>query len=101
MGELQDTREVVLDTETTGLSPAAGHRILEVGAVEIVNLCPTGRVFHRLVNPERDVPDEAVQVHGHTIAKLRDMPVFRMIAEELLAFIGDSRIVIHNAEFDV
>ncbi len=94
-------REVVLDTETTGLDPAVGHRILEIGAVELVNQAPTGRTYHVLINPERDVPEEAAKVHGHTAASLQDKPVFSAIADDFLAFMGDAQIVIHNAEFDV
>ena len=94
-------REIVLDTETTGLNPAEGHRVLEIGAVEIVHQAVTGRVFHRLINPERDVPQDAARVHGHTVAALKDKPVFASIVDEFLAFIGDSALVIHNAEFDM
>ncbi|HEY1453004.1 MAG TPA: DNA polymerase III subunit epsilon [Roseiarcus sp.] len=94
-------REIVLDTETTGLNPAEGHRVLEIGAVEIVHQTPTGRVFHTLVNPQRDVPQDAARVHGHTAAILKDKPVFAGVVDEFLAFIGDSALVIHNAEFDV
>jgi DNA polymerase-3 subunit epsilon len=94
-------REVVLDTETTGLNPADGHRVLEIGAIEIVHQAPTGRVFHKLINPERDVPDDAARVHGHTASVLRDQPVFASVVDEFLAFIGDSALVIHNAEFDM
>jgi len=94
-------REIVLDTETTGLSPADGHRLLEIGAVEIVDQALTGKIFHQLVNPERDVPEDAARVHGHTVAVLKDMPVFANIVDEFLAFIGDARLVIHNAEFDM
>jgi DNA polymerase III subunit epsilon len=94
-------REVVLDTETTGLDPADGHRVLEIGAVEIVHQSLTGKVFHTLINPERDVPEEAARVHGHTAAVLKDKPVFAAIVDDFLAFIGNSKLVIHNAEFDV
>ena len=94
-------REIVLDTETTGLNPEEGHRVLEIGAVEIVHQAVTGRVFHRLINPERDIPQDAARVHGHTIATLKDKPVFANIVDEFLAFIGDSALVIHNAEFDM
>jgi DNA polymerase III subunit epsilon len=94
-------REVVLDTETTGLDPADGHRLLEIGAVEIVHQSLTGKVFHVLINPERDVPQDAVRVHGHSSATLKDKPVFASVANDFLAFIGDSKLVIHNAEFDV
>jgi DNA polymerase III subunit epsilon len=94
-------REIVLDTETTGLDPADGHRVLEIGAVEIVHQSLTGKVFHALINPERDVPLDAVRVHGHSSAVLREKPVFASIVEDFLAFIGDSKLVIHNADFDV
>jgi DNA polymerase III subunit epsilon len=94
-------REVVLDTETTGLDPASGHRVLEIGAVEIVHQSLTGNVFHVLINPERDVPQDAVRVHGHDAAVLKDKPVFSSIVHEFLAFIGDSSLVIHNADFDM
>ena len=94
-------REVVLDTETTGLDPADGHRVLEIGAVEIVHQSLTGKVFHALINPERDVPQDAVRVHGHSAAVLKDKPVFASVVGDFLAFIGDSKLVIHNADFDV
>ena len=94
-------REIVLDTETTGLDPADGHRVLEIGAVEIVHQSLTGNVFHVLINPERDVPEDAARVHGHTAAVLKDKPVFAKIVDEFLAFIGDFKLVIHNADFDV
>jgi DNA polymerase-3 subunit epsilon len=94
-------REIVLDTETTGLDPADGHRVLEIGAVEIVHQSLTGKVFHTLINPERDVPQDAVRVHGHSSAVLKEKPVFASIVDGFLAFIGDSKLVIHNADFDV
>ncbi len=94
-------REIVLDTETTGLSPLEGHRLLEIGAIEIVHQAPTGRIFHHLINPERDVPEDAVRVHGHTAEALKDKPVFAMLVEDFLVFVGDAPIVIHNAEFDM
>ena len=94
------TRQVVLDTETTGLDPLLGDRVLEVAAVEIVNLVPTGRVFHRLIDPERDIPPESTRVHGFTAEMLRGKPRFAEIAAELLEFLGDSPIVAHNAPFD-
>jgi len=93
--------EIVLDTETTGLDPKEGHRLLEIGAIEILHQAPTGRVFHHLINPERDVPEEAVKVHGHTAEALKDKPVFAALVEEFLAFIGEAPLVIHNAEFDM
>jgi DNA polymerase-3 subunit epsilon len=94
-------REIVLDTETTGLDPSQGHRLVEIGAVEIVNQIATGSVFHVLINPERDVPEEAFRVHGHSSEFLRDKPVFAAVVEEFLAFVGEDRLVIHNAEFDM
>lgn len=94
-------REIVLDTETTGLDPSDGHRIIEVCCLELDNHLPTGRVFHTLIHPERDIPEESVRVHGIDIGKLEGAPIFAAIAEELLAFMGDSRLVIHNAEFDL
>lgn len=94
-------REIVLDTETTGLDPDTGDRIVEIGAVEIVNHMPTGRVFHAYINPRREVPQEAVEVHGLSTAFLADKPDFAAIADDFAAFIGDARLVIHNAAFDV
>lgn len=94
-------REIVLDTETTGLEPAEGHRIVEVAAVELVNHVPTGRTFQRYLDPERDVPEEALRVHGLTREFLKDHPTFREAADELLAFLEDSPLVIHNAAFDL
>jgi len=94
-------REVVLDTETTGLDPADGHRVVEIGAVEIVHQSLTGKVFHVLINPERDVPQDAARVHGHTAEVLKEKPVFASIVDDFLAFIGDSNLVIHNADFDM
>jgi DNA polymerase-3 subunit epsilon len=94
-------REVVLDTETTGLDPAEGHRIIEIACVELFDHVPTGRTFHRYVNPQRDMPAEALAVHGLTTEFLAPQPPFGAIAEELLAFICDDRLIIHNAEFDL
>jgi DNA polymerase III subunit epsilon len=94
-------REIVLDTETTGLSPANGDRIVEIGAVELINHIPTGEVFHVFINPERDMPKEAEAVHGISSAMLKDKPVFKAIAREFLQFIGDAPLVIHNADFDM
>jgi DNA polymerase III subunit epsilon len=94
-------REIILDTETTGLSPAEGHRLVEIGCLEIVNQIATGAVYHVLINPERDVPDDAYRIHGHSTMFLADKPVFAKIAPEFLAFIGEDRLVIHNAEFDM
>lgn len=94
-------RELILDTETTGLDPATGDRIVEIGCVEIVNSVATGRTFHAYLDPERDVPEEAFRVHGLSRDFLKGKPKFADIAEELLAFVGEARLVIHNAEFDM
>jgi DNA polymerase III subunit epsilon len=94
-------RQIVLDTETTGLSPSQGHRIIEIGCIEIVNRRLTGREFHRLVNPERDIDEGAERVHGISRADLAGQPRFAEVADELLDFIRDGELVIHNAEFDV
>ena len=94
-------RQIILDTETTGLDPADGHRIIEIGCVELVDHFPTGRTYQVYLNPERDVPAEAERVHGITSAFLADKPVFAAIAEALLEFLGDAPLVIHNAGFDL
>jgi len=94
-------REIVLDTETTGLDPLQGHRLIEIGCIELVNRIPTGQYFHRYVNPEREVPAEAVGVHGLSVEFLSDKPKFGDIAEELVGFIGDAPLVAHNALFDL
>jgi DNA polymerase-3 subunit epsilon len=94
-------REIVLDTETTGLDPESGDRIVEIGAVELRNHMPTGQTWHQYINPERDVPQEAVDVHGLTIDFLSDKPVFSQVAQAFLEFIGDAKLVIHNAAFDM
>lgn len=93
-------REIVLDTETTGLDPARGDRLVEIGCVEIINRFLTGRVFHRYVNPQRPMSPEAFAVHGLSDAFLSDKPVFKDVAEEFLDFIGEDTIVAHNASFD-
>jgi DNA polymerase-3 subunit epsilon len=94
-------REIVMDTETTGLDPADGHRIVEIGAVELENLLPTGRIYHQFINPERSMPREAEQIHGLSSEFLSDKPVFARIAPAFLEFIGEARLVIHNAAFDL
>lgn len=94
-------REIVLDTETTGFDPAAGHRIVEIGAVELVNHLPTGETYQCYINPERDVPEEAFRVHGLSDEFLADKPVFAKIADDFLEFLGDGNLVAHNAEFDM
>jgi len=94
-------REIVLDTETTGISPRDGHRIIEIGALELMHHLPTGEKLHIYINPERDIDDGAVAVHGLTSAFLSDKPLFAEIVDEFLSFIGDSPLVIHNASFDM
>jgi DNA polymerase-3 subunit epsilon len=94
-------RQVVLDTETTGLEAAAGHRIIEIGCIEILNRRPTGQKFHRYLNPEREIDAGAIAVHGLDNAKLATAPKFADIVDDLLAFIGGAELVIHNAPFDV
>ncbi len=93
-------RQNVLDTETTGLDPASGDRVIEVAAIEIFNFMPTGATFHQLVDPERDIPEEATRVHGMTAEMLRGKPLFRDIAGPMLEFLGDAEIIAHNAPFD-
>ena len=94
-------REIALDTETTGISHHEGHRIIEIGAVELFNQFRTGRELHVYINPERDIDEGAFKVHGLSREFLHDKPVFRHVAAELMAFIGDARLVIHNAAFDI
>jgi DNA polymerase-3 subunit epsilon len=94
-------REIVFDTETTGFDPAEGHRVVEIGAVELVNHVATGRTYHQYVNPERDMPDGAFQVHGLSEAFLRDFPTFAQVGQAFLDFVGDARLVAHNANFDM
>ena len=94
-------REIVLDTETTGLDPYQGHRVVEIGCVELINRIPSGVTWHAYLNPERDMPAEAQAVHGLTREFLADKQCFAEIAEELVAFLGDARLVIHNAGFDL
>jgi DNA polymerase-3 subunit epsilon len=94
-------REIVLDTETTGFDPKTGDRIVEIGAVELMRQVPTGNTYHQYINPERSMPDDAFQVHGLGDDFLRDKPVFKAIAQDFLDFIGDAKLVIHNAAFDM
>jgi len=94
-------REIALDTETTGLDPFAGHRVIEIGCVEMFNRIRTGNSFQAYINPKRDVPEEAFRVHGISNAFLADKPVFADIAKGFVEFIGDSKLVIHNAQFDL
>lgn len=94
-------REIVFDTETTGLDVNTGHRIVELGCVELIDKVKTGRVFHRYINPQRDIPKASEQVHGLTEQFLSDKPVFKEVAEEFMAFISKDVLVIHNASFDM
>ncbi|MFO1079012.1 MAG: DNA polymerase III subunit epsilon [Reyranellaceae bacterium] len=94
-------REIVLDTETTGLEPREGHRLVELGCIELVNHLPTGRTFHSYINPERDMPEEARRVHGLSADFLKDFPVFAELVDAFLEFIEESPLVIHNARFDM
>lgn len=94
-------RELVLDTETTGFDPEQGDRIVEIGAVELINQMPTGRTYHQYINPERTMPQSAFEVHGLGDDFLRDKPVFKQIAQDFLDFVGNDKMVIHNASFDM
>ncbi len=94
-------REIVLDTETTGFDPLTGDRVVEIGAVELLNHLPTGRVYHAYINPQRAMPAEAFAVHGLGTEFLADKPVFAAVVDEFMAFIGEARLVIHNASFDM
>ena len=94
-------REIVLDTETTGLEPATGDRVVEIGAVELMNHMPTGKTWHQYINPDRSMPKEAFEVHGLSDDFLRDKPRFHAVAPAFLKFIGDATLVIHNAPFDM
>lgn len=94
-------REIALDTETTGLDPNSGHRMVEIGCVEMIDGISTGEVFHVYLNPQRDMPEEAFKVHGLSAEFLADKPLFTAVADEFLEFVQDSRLVIHNAQFDM
>lgn len=94
-------RQIVIDTETTGLNPRTGDRIVEIGAIELLNHMPTGRTYQVYLNPERDMPAEAERVHGISAAFLADKPLFAAVCEEFLAFIGEAPLVAHNASFDI
>ena len=99
---MSSLREIVFDTETTGLDPTTGDRLVEIGAVELVNHIPTGKTYHQYINPERDVPEEVVKVHGLTEEYLKSFPVFADIAQDWIDFIGDDGILVaHNASFDM
>jgi len=94
-------REIVFDTETTGFDPFSGDRLVEIGCVEVENYLPTGRHFHQYINPERDMPEGAFRIHGLSAEFLRDFPTFPEIYAEFVDFVGDARLVAHNAEFDM
>ena len=94
-------REIVLDTETTGLRPGEGHKIIEIAAIEIVDFIPTGKTYHQYINPERDVPQASIDVHGITSEFLYDKPTFNKIADELVEFVQNDTIVAHNIDFDI
>jgi DNA polymerase III subunit epsilon len=93
-------RAILFDTETTGLEPHLGHRVIEVAALELMNDLPTGKHFHALVDPERDIPDDATRIHGFTLADLAGKPRFAEIVDDLLGFFGEARLIAHNAPFD-
>lgn len=95
------TREIVFDTETTGFDAPKGDRLVEIGAVELINHVATGRVYHQYINPQREVPEDAFKVHGLSYDFLKDFPTFDQIVDEWLAFIGDATLVAHNASFDI
>jgi DNA polymerase III subunit epsilon len=94
-------REIVFDTETTGLDPVQGDRLVEIGCIELVNRFPTGRTFHCYFNPERDMPEQAFKIHGLSVEFLKDKPLFAEKAKDLLAFLGEAQLVAHNAIFDL
>ena len=99
---MQSTREIVFDTETTGLDPLTGDKLVEIGAVELINHVPTGKTYHQYIYPEREVPEEVVKVHGLTTEYLKDFPVFAEIAQDWIDFVGDDGILVaHNAPFDM
>jgi DNA polymerase-3 subunit epsilon len=94
-------REIVFDTETTGFEPGEGHRIVEIGCVELMDHFPTGRTLQFYLNPERDIPIESQRVHGLSVEFLADKPLFAHVVDEFLEFLGDAPLVIHNASFDI
>lgn len=94
-------REIVMDTETTGLDPFSGDRVVEIGGVELLNHLPTGRVYHQYINPERDMPQGAFDVHGLSAEFLSDKPTFKQVGQDFLDFVGNDKMVIHNAAFDM
>ena len=99
---MSSIREIVFDTETTGFDPTTGDKLVEIGAVELINHVPTGRTYHQYINPEREVPEEVVKVHGLTTEYLKDFPIFADVAQDWVDFIGDDGILVaHNAPFDM
>lgn len=99
---MQTVREIVFDTETTGFDPITGDKLVEIGAVELINHVPTGRTYHQYINPERDVPEEVVKVHGLTTEFLKDFPIFSEVAQDFIDFVGDDGVLVaHNATFDM
>lgn len=94
-------REIVFDTETTGFDPENGDRLVEIGAVELINHIPTGVTYHQYINPERDVPEDAYKIHGLSYEYLKDFPTFAQVADEWVEFVGDATLVAHNAKFDI
>lgn len=99
---MQNIREIVFDTETTGFDPTTGDKLVEIGAVELINHIPTGRTYHQYINPEREVPEEVVKVHGLTTEFLKDFPIFSEVAQDWVDFVGDDGILVaHNATFDM
>ncbi len=94
------TRAILFDTETTGLEPQLGHRVIEIAALELENDLPSGRYFHALVHPERDIPEDATRIHGFTVQHLADKPLFAGIVEDMVAFFADDPLIAHNAPFD-
>jgi len=99
---MNSIREIVFDTETTGFDPTTGDKLVEIGAVELINHVPTGKTYHQYINPEREVPEEVVKVHGLTTEYLKDFPIFADVAQEWIDFVGDDGILVaHNAPFDM
>jgi len=99
---MQSIREIVFDTETTGFDPTTGDRLVEIGAVELINHVPTGKTYHQYINPEREVPEEVVKVHGLTTEYLKDFPIFSEVAQDWIDFVGDDGVLVaHNAPFDM
>lgn len=97
----QQIREIVLDTETTGLEPSFGHRVIEIGAVELIDKVITGKKFHTYLNPKRTVPEDSYRIHGISTHFLKDKPLFEYVADDFLNFVGNSKLIIHNAAFDI